>query len=78
MDRDKIIDAIRRASENNQLSCEKAHELSRVLEVPLQEIGAICNDVNIRPFSEYRTTREPAKGSTRSRLTFALHSRHAE
>jgi hypothetical protein len=48
MDRDKIIDAIRRASENNRLSCEKAHELSRVLEVPLQEIGAICNDVNIR------------------------------
>ncbi len=48
MDRDKVIDAIQRASENNRLSCEKAHELSQLLKVSLQEIGAICNDVNIR------------------------------
>ncbi len=48
MDRDKVVDAIRRASEKNRLSCEKAHELSRLLEVPLKEIGQICNELNIR------------------------------
>ncbi len=48
MDRDKIVDEIQKASEKNRLSCEKAHELSRLLKVPLQEIGEICNELNIR------------------------------
>ncbi len=48
MDRDKIVDEIQKASEKNRLSCEKAHELSRLLKVPLREIGEICNELNIR------------------------------
>lgn len=48
MDRDKIVDEIQKASEKKRLSCEKAHELSRLLEVPPQEIGEICNELNIR------------------------------
>lgn len=48
MDKKKIIEAICAASENNRLSCEKAHELSRLHEIPLREIGAICNELNIR------------------------------
>ncbi len=48
MDRDKIVDEIQKASGKNRLSCEQAHELSRHLNVPLQEIGKICNELNIR------------------------------
>jgi hypothetical protein len=48
MEENKIIKAIRSAAVNNRLSCEKAHELSSLLDVPLREIGAVCNDLNIR------------------------------
>lgn len=48
MDQKKIIEAILTASVNNRLSCEKAHELSKMLDVPLQEIGVTCNDLNIK------------------------------
>ena len=48
MTREKIIEAIRAASENNRLSCEKAHELARDLNLSLQEIGAICNELKIK------------------------------
>jgi len=48
MDETKIIKAIRAAAVNNRLSCEKAHELASLLDVPLRQIGAICNDLNIR------------------------------
>ena len=48
MTREKIIEAIRAGAVNNRLACEKAHELSAALCISLQEIGAICNDLNIK------------------------------
>jgi hypothetical protein len=49
MTREKIIvEAIRRASVNNRLTCEKAHSLARELKVPLKEIGSLCNDLKIK------------------------------
>jgi hypothetical protein len=44
----KIIEAIQTAAVENRLSCEKAYEISKELKVPLQEIGALCNDLNIK------------------------------
>ena len=48
MTREKMIEAVKRASENNRLSCEKAHELARELNISLQEIGALCNELKIK------------------------------
>ncbi len=48
MTREKIIESIQTASENNRLSCEKARELARDLNISLQEIGAICNELKIK------------------------------
>jgi len=48
MDRQKIIETIQKASLRNRLSCEKAHELSVQLSIPLKEIGDICNELNIK------------------------------
>jgi len=48
MDREKLIEAIQRASEANRLTCEKAHDLSRALNVPLREIGSLCDELKIR------------------------------
>ena len=48
MMREKIIEAIQTASVNNRLSCEKAHELAKELDVSLQEIGVLCNELKIK------------------------------
>jgi hypothetical protein len=48
MTREKVIEAIQTASENNRLSCEKAHKLAKELNLSLQEIGAICNERKIK------------------------------
>ena len=48
MTRDKIIAAIQTTSKNNELSCEKAHELAKELNASLHEIGAICNTLHIK------------------------------
>jgi hypothetical protein len=48
MNREKIIEEIRAATEAGRLSCERAHELSRRLNVPLREIGALCDELKIR------------------------------
>ncbi len=45
---EKIIEAIRAASSKNRLTCEKAHELSRSLNVPLNKIGQVCNQLHIK------------------------------
>jgi len=45
---EEIIEAIQKAAVKKRLSCEKAHEISRTLNVPLQEIGALCNDLKIK------------------------------
>jgi hypothetical protein len=43
-----LREAVRKAAGENRLTCEKAHELGKELDVSLQEIGAICNELNIR------------------------------
>ncbi len=48
MNAEKIIEAIRAASEADRLTCEKAHDLSRALNVPLREIGELCNELKIK------------------------------
>jgi hypothetical protein len=48
MMRDKIVEGILRLSENNRLSCEKAHALAKELNISLQEIGALCNELKIK------------------------------
>jgi len=48
MERGKIIEAIQSATVNNRLTCEKAHELSVSLRIPLQKIGTICNELKIK------------------------------
>jgi len=46
--KEKLIAAVTKASDGGRLTCEKAHELGKELDVPLQEIGAVCNELNIR------------------------------
>jgi hypothetical protein len=48
MTREKMIAAVQTASANKQLSCEKAHELAKELNISLQEIGALCNELKIK------------------------------
>jgi hypothetical protein len=48
MDQEKMTDAIRSAAQDNRLTCEKAHDLARELNVSLQEIGAVCNVLKIK------------------------------
>ena len=48
MTREKIIEAIRSGAVNNRLTCEKAHELSASLGIPLREIGDLCNKLKIK------------------------------
>ena len=48
MTREKIIEAIRTASINDRLTCERAHALNEELKVPLKEIGALCNELKIK------------------------------
>ncbi len=45
---DKIRDAVRKASRDNRLSCEAAHAIGKELNVPLAEIGAVCNELKIK------------------------------
>ena len=48
MTREKIIEAIRAASIDGKLTCEKAHALASELRVPLKEIGTLCNELKIK------------------------------
>ncbi len=48
MTREKLIESIRTASSNNRLTCEKAHEMSRTLNISLKEIGEVCNELHIK------------------------------
>jgi hypothetical protein len=48
MDQDSIIDVVRKAAAENRLSCEKARELAEDLNVPVSEIGKICNVLKIK------------------------------
>lgn len=44
----ETIEAVRNAAVDNRLSCEKARALAEELNIPLREIGAICNELKIR------------------------------
>jgi hypothetical protein len=46
--KEKLIAAVTKASSDGRLTCENAHELGKELGVSLQEIGAVCNELNIR------------------------------
>jgi hypothetical protein len=48
MARDAIIKAVQEAAAGGRLTCEKAHELANKLNVPLREIGEICNGLKIK------------------------------
>lgn len=48
MTREKRIEAIRAATKENRLSCEKAHELTETLGISLQELGALCEELKIK------------------------------
>lgn len=48
MEREKLIEAIKKASVNNRLTCERAHRLAGDLNVPLKEIGTLCNELKIK------------------------------
>ncbi len=48
MSRDELMNAIRKASNDGRLSCEKAHELANKLNVPLSEIGRLCNEMKVK------------------------------
>jgi hypothetical protein len=46
--KEKLIAAVTKASGDGRLTCENAHELGKELDVPLKEIGVVCNELNIR------------------------------
>ena len=48
MTREKIVEAIQAGVVGNRLSCEKAHELSKNLNISLREIGKLCNELKIK------------------------------
>ncbi len=48
MEREQAIEAIREAAVNNRLSCEKAHALAETMNIPLREIGVLCNELKIK------------------------------
>ncbi len=48
MTREELIKEVRKAAVNGRLSCEAAHRLSGEMKVPLGEIGALCNELNIK------------------------------
>ncbi len=48
MTKEELINRITQAADDGRLTCERAHDLSRELGVPLAEIGALCNELKLR------------------------------
>jgi len=48
MTRERLIEEIRKNAVDNRLTCERAHELAKELNIPLKELGAICNELKIK------------------------------
>jgi|OpeIllAssembly_1097287.scaffolds.fasta_scaffold1512110_2 hypothetical protein len=46
--KEQLIDAVKRTSVNGKLSCEQAHSLGKELDVPLRDIGAVCNELQLK------------------------------
>jgi len=47
-EKERIIDAVKKAAVDNRLSCERAHRIGEELNVALREIGAVCNELKIK------------------------------
>ncbi len=45
---EEIRNAVRKAERDDRLSCEAAHAIGRELNVPLREIGAVCDELKIK------------------------------
>jgi len=45
---DQIRQAVLKAAKDGRLSCAAARKLAGELQVPPKEIGAACNDLNIK------------------------------
>ena len=43
-----MVIAVQRMVKDGRLSCEQAHDLGRELEVPLRDIGAVCNELKVK------------------------------
>ena len=48
MTTEEVKAAIIAASPSGRLTCDKAHELSETLVVSMKEIGALCDELDIR------------------------------
>jgi len=48
MDQESIVDVVKKAAAENRMSCEKARDLAKELNVPVKEIGRICNVLKIK------------------------------
>ena len=48
MEREKIVLEIKAASQDGRLTCEAAHGLSARLNIPLKEIGVLCDQLKIK------------------------------
>ncbi len=46
--REQIEIAVKKAVRDSRLSCEAAHAIGKELNVPLQTIGAVCNDLKVK------------------------------
>ena len=47
-DKEATKEAVRRAATDGRLTCDKAHELGKELEISLREIGEICDELNVK------------------------------
>ncbi len=48
MNRDKVIELILTAAKDNRLTCEQAHDLASGQNISLRDIGALCDELNIK------------------------------
>ncbi len=48
MTRETMAEAILAAAENNRLTCERAHNLAKELNITLREIGELCDELKIK------------------------------
>ena len=48
MTKEKIAEEIKKTARENRLACEEARALAQTLGVPIEEIGAVCNELKIK------------------------------
>jgi hypothetical protein len=48
-ERKKLIrEAVEKALRNGRLTCDAAHAIGKELNVPLREIGAVCDELKVK------------------------------